>query len=261
MNICDLRLNNMANIVFICLFLLLAMPVEAADAPVKLSSIEVDLRDKAKLQRGAKIFMNYCSGCHSLQYMRYNKMAKDLGLTTFDGEVDKDLLHNNLIFTRANVHDPIQISMPKQDAEQWFGIVPPDLTLTARERGAEWIYTYLKSFYVDKSRPFGANNALVPDVAMPNVLAPLQGTVIAAHKDANGHERSDFSLVLIAPGSMGQQQFDSTLNDLVTFLVYVGEPSKLIRYQMGFLVLIFLIVLAAFAYKLKKQYWRNINKI
>ena len=230
-----------------------------AAAQVEITSVSIDLKDKARLQRGATLYMNYCSGCHSLRYMRYNRMAQDLGLTTFSGEVDKDLLVNNLIFTSAEVYDPIRISMPEVDARQWFGRLPPDLSLSARERGADWIYTYLKSFYADSSRPFGANNALVPDVAMPNILEPLAGVVIA---DPARHlaGQSPNYLVLREPGEMSPQQFDSALQDLVTFLVYVSEPAKLVRYKMGVFVLLFLGVFLVFAYQLKISYWRDIER-
>ncbi len=226
-------------IVTYLLSLLMSSLLQAATASkVEMASIDIDIHDQAKIQRGAKLFMNYCSGCHSLRYMRYNRMAKDLGLTTFDGALDKDLLVNNLIFTSAAVYDPIYISMPATDARQWFGITPPDLSLSARERGPEWIYTYLKSFYADDTRPFGANNLLVPEVAMPNVLAPLAGKVIAV-READPKKSTISHLVLVENGEMNQRQFDSVLQDLVTFLVYVGEPVKLVRYHIGIMVLIF----------------------
>lgn len=232
-----------------------AMVWLSATAGVDLFPITVDVQDKEALQRGARLFMNYCSGCHSLRYLRYNRMASDLGLTTFSGEVDNDLLVNNLIFTKAMAHDPIQISMPETDARQWFGRVPPDLSLSARERGPRWLYTYLNSFYADTTRPFGANNALVPDVAMPNVLAPLRGHVIAEHP----HGVAPGQLVLVASGEMSEQQFDSALHDLVTFLVYVAEPAQLIRYRLGLFVMIYLSFFIMVAYQLKVFYWRRIK--
>lgn len=191
--------------------------------------VHIDTADKASLQRGAKLFMDYCSGCHSLRYMRYNRMAVGLGLTTVNGEVDTNLLQSNLIYTHARPHDPIQISMPATDARQWFGRVPPDLSLTARERGASWIYTYLNSFYADPKRPFGNNNWLVPDVAMPNVLLPL--------RDNN----------------MTQQQFEQSLTDIVTFLSYVAEPEKADRYTLGWKVLLFLLVFLVVVWSIKKK--------
>jgi ubiquinol-cytochrome c reductase cytochrome c1 subunit len=242
-----------------CLMICVGLWAPVAIADVELLPIVIDIQDKEKLQRGAKIFMNYCSGCHSLRYMRYNRMAKDLGLTTFTGDVDNNLLVNNLLFTSAKTHDPIENSMPAIDARQWFGRVPPDLSLSARERGPEWIYTYLKSFYADQNRPFGANNALVPDVSMPNILAPLEGYVIAEQQKGLLNHQLPLRLVLVEQGEMSQQQFDSTLQDLVTFLVYVAEPVQLIRYRIGVGVMFFLSLFLIVAYQLKRFYWRDIS--
>lgn len=178
----------------------------------------------ASLQRGAQVFMNYCSGCHSLQYLRYNRMAIDLGLITVAGQVDEDLLKNNLIFTQATVYDPIKIVMPATDAQQWFGVVPPDLSLVAREKGRDWLYRYLTGFYNDNSRPFGVNNILVPNVAMPNMLESLTGS----HALVSGQ---------LTP------QAQEAVNDLLVFLTYVAEPTQRSRYQLGIVVLIFLSIL------------------
>lgn len=183
---------------------------------------------RASLQRGAKLFMNYCSGCHSLKYMRYNQMAEGLGLVSFDGRVDEDLLKNNLILTKALVNAPIEIALPPEDAKQWFGVVPPDLSLVVRERGARWLYLYLTGFYNDKSRPFGVNNLLVHDVTMPNVLAPL-----------------------------GKGNAEQVQNDLVTFLSYVSEPELEARYRMGWFVMGFLLIFLFIAFGLKKVYWQK----
>ena len=214
----------MRRIVFGFLIMVLtasATIVRSADLPQFVGNIpRSQTEHQAALLRGAKWFMDYCSGCHSLRYMRYNRMAHDVGFMTASGEVDVNLLRSNFIYTHAMPHDPIQISMPAVDARQWFGRVPPDLSLTARERGRAWIYTYLNSFYADPSRPFGANNRLVPDVAMPNVLVPL--------RDDNG---------------MTQQQFEQSLNDVVAFLSYVAEPEKAERESLGWKVLLFLLIL------------------
>ncbi len=183
---------------------------------------------KASLQRGAKLFINYCSGCHSLKYMRYNQMAKGLGLLTFDGRVDDDLLKQNLIFTQAPVNAPIEIALSPEDAKKWFGVAPPDLSLVVRERGARWLYLYLSGFYNDKSRPFGVNNLLVHDVMMPNVLASL------------------------GKGNSMQDQ-----RDLVTFLSYVSEPELETRYQLGWRVMAFLLIFLLIAFSLKKVYWQK----
>lgn len=224
---------------------------------VELLPVKIDLSDKEKLQRGARLFMNYCSGCHSLRYMRYNRMATDLGLTTFDGQLDEGLLVNNLIFTHATVHDPIEISMPPTDARQWFGVVPPDLSLVARKRGEKWLYTYLNSFYEDKSRPFGSNNLLIPNVAMPNVLAPLVGRVIAVRSGTQGSDLSVKYLLNMGGGEMTPQEFANAMQELVSFLVYVGEPVKLVRYRAGGFVMAYLFVFLFIIYRLKKNYWKK----
>lgn len=225
---------------------------------VSLLPVTIDLHDKEALQRGARMYMNYCSGCHSLQYLRYNRMAEDLGLTTFDGAVDENLLLNNLIFTHAQIYDPIKISMPPIDARQWFGIMPPDLSLVARARGASWLYTYLKSFYADDSRPFGSNNLLFPLVAMPNVLEPLSGKVVALKSPQNSKNTATPSLMQVEKGTMNNLEFNSALQDLITFLVYTSEPSRLLRYRLGGFVLVFLLLFTVVIYRLKKAYWKKI---
>lgn len=231
----------------------------SGNSGISLQPVDIDLQDKSSLQRGAKMYMNYCSGCHSLKYMRYNRMANDLGLTTFDGDIDNDLLYSNLVFTQAKVQDPIQISMLPADALQWFGMVPPDLSLSIRERGASWVYTYLKSFYVDNKRPFKANNILIADVAMPNVLEPLAGRYIAVNAQGKPDPTDISHLLLIEKGSMDQQEFDSAVRDLVSFLAYVAEPVKLVRYHIGVIVLIYLAIFLVVAYLLKKAYWQRLH--
>lgn len=231
---------------------LLILEAHAVERP--LFKLRVDTSNQESLQRGARMYMNYCSGCHSLRYMRYNRMANDLGLTTFAGEVDVDLLRNNLIFTRAKTVDPIQTSMPEVDARQWFGRLPPDLSLTARERSPDWIYTYLKSFYADSKRPFGANNLLVPDLSMPNILAPLSGIMILEQPLSD-----KVTLMLSQVGSMSEEEFNQSLEDLVTFLTYVAEPAKALRYKMGVIVLPFLLVFLLIVVLLKRNYWKKLE--
>ena len=243
--------------VTLLLILWTGMSIAVADE-LRLLPIDVNVQNTDRLQRGAKIFMNYCAGCHGLRYMRFNRMAYDLGLITFTGEINTNLLKNNLIFTTATIQDPIEISMPPTDARRWFGRVPPDLSLSAKERGADWLYTYLKNFYADKKRPFGANNLLVPDVAMPNILAPLQGHVIANNSDEVTVNGKSFNLVLVSRGDMTEQEFDSTLKDLVTFLVYVAEPTQLIRYRIGVGIILFLLVFLGAVYQLKRIYWSRL---
>lgn len=200
---------------------------------IKQPALTVKVRDRAAIRRGAEFFMDHCGGCHSLRYMRYSRMVKDLGLGAFDGKLDSFLV-KNLIDTPAKIDELIKVSMLPGDAKQWFGAVPPDLSLTARERGAKWVYTYLKSFYADKSRPFGADNLLVPQVAMPNVLEPLA-------KEAS------------------QNQIDALLIDLMAFLDYVAEPVRSTRYYLGIIVLGFLSIFFLVVYQLKKIYWRQLS--
>lgn len=239
----------------------------AGGAGIPLQKAHVDLSDSAALQRGARLYMNYCSGCHSLKYLRYSQLAKGLKLMTYDGNIDKPLLQNNLVFTKAAVGDPVKISMPAVDAREWFGKVPPDLSLVARVRGTDWLYTYLKSFYQDNSKPFGANNWLFPDVAMPNVLEPLQGVQVPQFETKRfefegevQEEKVISHLMPVHEGEMTEHQFDSAVNDIVGFLAYVGEPVKQTRQWLGIWVIAFVGVLAGLLYALKKSFWSEIKK-
>lgn len=234
-----------------CLIVLVALWFGITDSyaySVEFTSIHPNITDKTQLQRGAKVFMNYCSGCHSLKYMRYNNMAQNLGLLTFDGAVDTNLLKNNLIFTTATIYDPIQVSMPEVLAREWFGRMPPDLSLTARERGPSWIYTFLKSFYYDPKRPFHSNNLLVQDTSMPDILEPLSGLTLL-----RGNE-----LILFKDGDVSEQAFDAMIEDVVTFLTYVAEPHKLERVSLGYKVILFLLIWLVIVWRLYKVYWKRL---
>ena len=233
---------------------------------VKLQKPFVELENKASLQRGAKYFMNNCLSCHSLSYMRYDQLAKGIGLVNKNGEVDETLVKDNLIFTGAAITDPILSAMPKEQAVQAYGVAPPDLTLIARVRGNSWLFTYLKSFYSDPSRPLGTNNLLFPDVAMPNILEPMQGKQVPVYvkqsviMDGQPHEVKVIKeLELAREGSMSSAEFNLMLTDLVAFLDYVAEPVKLKRYRLGVLVLLFLSLFIIVAYLLKKEYWRDVH--
>jgi len=223
----------------------------------------IDLHNKASLQRGAQIFVNYCMGCHSAEYQRYNRLAEDLGLT--DAQVEE-----NLIFTGAKVGDTMKIAMPEEDAERWFGVAPPDLTLIARSRGADYLYTYLRTFYLDESRPYGVNNAVFPAVGMPHVLWQLQGwqkpiyatdehDEHSGHGGAGGQERIIEGFEIVRPGSMTPPEFDAAMGDLVNFLAYVAEPIQLERQRLGWWVLAFLALMLAVFYPLKKEYWKDVH--
>jgi len=239
-------------------FALAVMPVLAlaSEGGVHLDKAPVDLSDKASLQHGAKLFVNYCLSCHSANFMRYNRMGKDLGLT--DAEV-KD----NLMFASEKVGDTMSIAMNPDDAKRWFGNPPPDLSVIARARGADYLYTYLRTFYQDDKRPFGVNNEVFKDVGMPHVLAELQGVQKAVYhteKDAEGNEHTTISgFEMVKPGSMTPAEYDKAVGDLVNFLVYMGEPAQLQRKAMGIKVLAFLLVFFVLAYLLKKEYWKDIH--
>lgn len=212
-----------------------------------------DLNDKASLQRGAALYMNYCSGCHSLKYLRYSRMAEDLGLT-------EEQVTANLNFTGAKHGEHIQVALTEADGEKWFGKMPPDLTLIARVRGTDWLYTYLKSFYLDESRPLGWNNMLFPNVSMPNPLWELQGLQHAefGEPDETG-ERHPERLVVTSPGRLSAEQFDQAVRDITNFLEYAGEPAALKRQAIGVWVILFLVLLTFLAHLLKQEYWKDVE--
>ncbi|MCW8090462.1 cytochrome c1 [Alteromonas sp. ASW11-130] len=240
---------------FCLLALLLPGTVFAAGGNVHLDKAEYDLTDKASLQRGAQIFMNYCLGCHSMKYQRYQRTFADLG-------IPDDLGEEYLQFTGEKVTDYITGSMPEESAATWFGAAPPDLTLVARVRGADWLYTYLRSFYVDESRPFGVNNKVFPDVGMPHVLQPLQGTPRETYErvmvDGEMTERY-VGIRTDGDGKLSPEEYDQAVLDLVNFLEYTGEPARLESEKIGKWVLVFIIVLFIFVYLLKKDYWREVH--
>jgi len=202
-----------------------------------------DLTDKASLQRGFKSYIDNCLGCHELKYQRYNRTFKDLDISDADGLA-------NWMYTGEKIGDHITNTMPKKEAAKWFGTAPPDLTLEARLRSPDWIYTYLRSFYVDPERPFGVNNKVFKDVGMPHVLQNLQGV---RTKDEHGN------LGPATGGSMTEEEYDNYVRDLVNFLEYTGEPSKLEREAMGTWVLGYLAILFIFSYFLKKEFWKDVH--
>lgn len=226
-----------------------------------LTHVEIDLKDEAALQRGAKIYMNYCSSCHSLKYMRYNRMAKDIDITTLEGEVDEDLLKEHLIFDKkAKITSTIESALPSKDAISWFGLPTPDLSLTVRARGADWVATYLKSFYRDDTqKPWGVNNLLYSNAAMPNVLERLQGVRVPLEIDGVNEHQGVIQLAQLTPGDLTPAEFDQTITDVVTFLAYVAEPTKLKRQALGWWVIGFLLIFATSAYFLKREYWKDVK--
>ena len=233
--------------------LLLASPAFAAEEGGDLPHAGTDLTDTASLQRGAALYMNYCSGCHSLKYLRYSRMAEDLGLT-------EDEVQDNLNFTGAKFGEQIHAALAEDEGKQFFGKAPPDLSLIARVRGSDWIYNYLKSFYLDESRPVGWNNTVFPNASMPNPLWQLQGAQHAefGKPDASG-ERPVEKLLLPQPGTQNAAEFDRTVRDITAFLEYAGEPAALKRQSLGVWVVLFLAFLTFLAWLLKKEYWRDVH--
>ena len=221
-----------------------------------------DVGNVASLQRGARNFMNYCSGCHSARYVRYNRIARDLGLT--EEQVTKDLMFNG-----ERIFNTIQVAMPAEDAQRWFGKAPPDLSLISRARGAagysgsDYIYSFLKSFYLDPARPTGANNLVLPNTAMPDVIWELQGlqkAVYDAKVDERGNPHKEFKeFQLEQKGTLSPEEFDLFARDTANFLDYIGEPIQLERRNLGIRVLAFLLVFFLFAYFLKKEYWKDVK--
>ncbi len=213
-----------------------------------------DIKNTESLQRGARNFMNYCSGCHSLKYLRYNRMATDLKIP------ESEL--GNLMFTSDKAFDTINSAMPK-DAEGWFGKQPPDLSLIARARSPDYLYSYMKGFYVDKTRPWGVNNLFLPSAAMPDVLAQLHGLQKPVFKnEPDDHGSARMVLVgvdTMTPGALKPEEYDQFVRDIANFLDYAGEPVKDKRQTMGVFVTLFLLVFFVFAYLLKKEYWKDVH--
>ncbi|MEC4748209.1 cytochrome c1 [Methylomicrobium sp. Wu6] len=240
----------MKRIITLLLFCALSVTGYASEG-VKLESADIDLSDKESLQRGAKSFVTYCLGCHSIKHIRYKRLAQDL-------EMDEKKLLIQIAPQNASIYDKMFTAMNGHDAEKWFGLQPPDLSLIARSRGKDWLYSYLKGFYADHSAPLGVNNTVFPDVGMPNVLWQLQGQQEAVVKMIEGKQIVE-GLVLAKPGTLSEKEFDDLVNDLVNFLVYVGEPMQLDRISRGKYVLIFLFMFLGIAYLLKKEYWKDVH--
>ncbi len=217
---------------------------------------DVDVTDKPSLQRGAKTFVNYCMGCHSAAYMRYNRMGEDLG-------IEESILQSNLMFGTEKSGDTMMIAMQKIDAEKFFGTAAPDLSVIARSRGADWLFTYFMTFYRDDSRPFGVNNLAFKDVAMPHVLWELQGIQKPIFKkieseDGTQHEVIDH-LEIETQGLLDSKDYKNMVNDLVNFLVYIGEPAQIQRKKTGVIVILYFLILLVIVYMLKREYWKDVH--
>ncbi|WP_404398333.1 cytochrome c1 [Idiomarina loihiensis] len=239
----------------IALLTLVPSLVFAAGPEVPLDKAEVDLHDKASLQRGAQLYMNYCLGCHQLEYHRYNRTFEDIG-------VPQELGEKHLQFTGDKAGDLITNNMNSDSAANWFGTAVPDLTNVARVRGADWIYTYLRSFYKDDSRPFGVNNAVFPNVGMPHVLEELQGLPEKTYEERliDGEmEEVYVGIETDGSGRLSESEYDQAMLDLTAFLVYTGEPMLLEQRRIGWFVFGFLLVFTILAWLLKKEFWKDLK--
>ena len=239
------------------LFWVLLVPTAllASEIGYRLDSAPIDPRDLLSLQAGARTFVNYCLNCHGAQFMRYNRPT-DLGLTEAQ-------IRDNLILTEAKIGDTMKVALGAKDAKAMFGVAPPDLSVVGRSRGADWLYTYLRTFYRSPKSQTGWNNAVYDNAAMPHALWTLQGErtlKIEEVTDKSGHLlRRDYTWTQLSPGTESLVQYDTTVRDLVNFLVYMGEPGAADRRLIGVVVLFILGVLFTFAYALKKEYWKDVH--
>jgi len=222
-----------------------------AESGIKIEHADVDIFDQLSVIRGAGYFADYCLGCHGLKQIRYSRIAKDL-------RISEPKLRELILFGDTKIHEAVNTAMSPKTAETAFGVVPPDLSLVTRSRGADWVYSYLRGFYDDHKRPFGVNNIIAPNVAMPNPLWPLQGPQKPVL------DRVDGKLEIVGVeregrGVMTPAEFDKAVNDIVNFLTYVAEPSALQRIPMGKFVIVFMLFLTYLCYLLKKEYWKDID--
>jgi len=213
----------------------------SADSSYHLDKAKINLDDEQSLQRGARNFINYCLNCHSANYMRYNRLA-DIGLSD-------DVIKENLLFTADKTGELMDINMDSSEAKKWFGANPPNLTVTARSRGKDWIYSYLRTFYVDDSRELGWNNLVYPNAAMPHVLWELQGI----------QNLEDNKLKLNKPGLLSTEEYDQFVLDTTNYMVFMSEPAKLVRHKIGYYVIGFLLILLILVINLKKEFWKDIK--
>ena len=227
------------------LILILALlPLLAVANEVKIGvTAPIDANDHASLQRGAKTFINNCLNCHSANYMRYNRLT-DIGLT-------EKQIKDNLLFAGEKVGDTMQVAMNPKDAKKWFGVIPPDLSVEVRARGADWVYAYMRGFYRDETTPTGWNNIVYDKVAMPHVLYELQGEQVLNHET--------HKLELVKPGKLSPSEYNAYVGDLTNYMAYMAEPGKQQRQKFGWYVLLFLGVMLVLAKKLKKEYWKDIK--
>jgi ubiquinol-cytochrome c reductase cytochrome c1 subunit len=242
--------------------LLVSPAAMASEGGVRLDTAPINQTDVISLQSGARTFANYCLNCHSASLMRWNRLM-ELGLT-------ESQIKDNLMFSSDKVGELMTVAMSRKEAAKWFGAAPPDLSVIARARGADWLYSYLRGFYRDPSRPTGWNNAVFENVGMPNPMWQLQGERARAERELKGGEAKaggdghggavkSVAYEMVRPGSLTPVQFDETVRDLVNFLVYMGEPAATSRKQIGIFVLLFLLAMWPLVYLLKREYWKDVH--
>ena len=249
------KLLSMCALIGATLLALLAAPAHA-DENFPLDRAPDNTNNFASLQRGAQLFVNYCLNCHSANLMRYNRLT-DLGITPAE-------IQANLLFTTDKVGNTMTVAMRPDDAKAWFGATPPDLSVEARARGRDWLYTYLRSFYRDDTRPTGWNNLVYENVSMPHVLWQLQGQRAAKFGDETDEKTGEtvhkfLGFQQLTPGTMSPVDYDSAVADLVSYLSWMSEPTQQTRKQLGVWVLLFLGILSFFAWRLNAAYWKHIK--
>lgn len=253
-------MNKIIKSILIITLFIFCMTNANASSNIQLNKVTIDLNNKQSLQRGAKIFFNYCQGCHGLKYMRYITLADEIGLTKTNDKSIEIVIQETLMHATKNINENNLVtgSISKDNGIKWFGKTPPDLSLISRYRGNDWLYTYFQTFYKDTSRPFGVNNLLFPDVGMPHILIKLQGVQIL--KEHVSHTNNpDNMLDLIENGDLSKNEYNNLIKDLVTFLSYVGEPVQVERKNLGYYVLGFLVLLIIVTFLLKREYWKDIK--
>ncbi len=233
--------------------LLVSPSAMASEAGMSLDTAPIKPTDVVSLQAGARTFANYCLNCHSASLMRWNRLM-ELGLT-------ESQIKDNLMFNSDKVGELMSVTMSRKEAREWFGAAPPDLSVIARARGADWLYTYLRGFYRDPARPSGWNNTVFADVGMPHPLWQLQGERVRVEQAAKGDagHAGAATYEYVKPGSLTPAQYDETARDLVNFLVYLGEPAAISRKQIGVFALLFLLAMWPLAWLLKREFWKDVG--
>lgn len=252
-------MNKFKILIFYFSFFFFAFNLNAS-SHVRLDSVEVDVRNKLSLQKGARIFFDYCQGCHSLKYIRYSDLAQGIGFEKTKEKSLEMVIRENLMHSidKIGENNSILSSISKENGTKWFGKVPPDLSLVSKYRGSDWLYTYMRSFYKDTSRPWGVNNLVFPDVGMPHILLKYQGLQVL--KDVyEQNESVEKMFDLSENGLLSKNEYNSLVKDLVNFLSYVGEPTQIDRSNLGLFVLVYLTILVILCYYLKREYWNDLD--